>query len=62
MLNLLGLRLPVHILEIEQLGNIRMDVDVMTAVNPGEPKSECFRTGHGFCKADVSGTGQESLE
>jgi hypothetical protein len=34
-----------------------MDVDVMTAMNPGEPKSKRFRTGHGFCKADVFGTG-----
>jgi hypothetical protein len=31
-------------------------------VNPGEPKSERFRTGRGFCKADVFGTGQEFLE
>ena len=62
MLDLIRLCLPVHILEIEQFGNIRMDVDVMTAMNPGEPKSERFRTCHGFCKADVFGTGQESLE
>jgi hypothetical protein len=39
-----------------------MDVDVMTAVDPGEPKAERFRTAHGFCKADVFGTGQEFLE
>jgi hypothetical protein len=39
-----------------------MDVDVMTAVNPGEPKAESFRTGYGFCKADVFGTGQEFVE
>jgi hypothetical protein len=52
----------VDILQIEQFGHIRMDVDVMTAVNPGEPKAERFRTGHGFCKADVLGTGQEFLE
>jgi hypothetical protein len=39
-----------------------MDVDVMTAVDPGEPKAERFRTGYGFCKADVFGTGQEFVE
>ena len=39
-----------------------MDVDVMTTVNLGELKAECFRTGHGFCKADVFGARQEFLE
>ena len=62
MLDLIRLRLPVHFLEIEQFWNIRMDVDVMTAMNPGEPKSKRFRTGYGFCKADVFGTGQELLQ
>ena len=39
-----------------------MDVDMMTAADPGESKAEGFRTGYSFCKADIFGTGRESLE
>jgi hypothetical protein len=62
LLDLIRLRLSMHILEIEQFGNIRMDVDVVTTVNPGESKAKGFRAGHGLCKADVFGTRQEFLE
>ena len=53
MLDLIRLRLAVDILEIEQFGNIGMDVDVMTAVDTGEPKPKRFRTG--YCAPSASG-------
>jgi hypothetical protein len=62
LLDLIWLGFAVNVLEIDQFGDISMDVDLMTAADPGEPKAESFRTGHGFCKADIFGTGQESLE
>jgi hypothetical protein len=39
-----------------------MDINVMTAADPGESKAEGFGTSYGLCKADIFGTGQESLE
>jgi hypothetical protein len=62
LLDLIRLRLSVDVLEVEQFGNIGVEVDVMTSVNSGEPKSECFRTGDSFCKANIPGTGQQFLE
>jgi hypothetical protein len=62
LLHLLRLGFPVDTLEIDQFGAISMDVDMMTAADPGQSKAEGFRAGHGFCKADIFGTGQESLE
>ena len=62
LLDLLRLGFAVNVLEIDQFGDISMDIDMMTAADPGESKSESFRTGHGFCKADIFGPGQESSE
>jgi hypothetical protein len=62
LLDLVRLGFPVDVLEIDQFGDISMDVNMMTAADPGESKAESFRAGHGFCKADIFGTGQEPLE
>lgn len=59
---MIRLGLPVDVLEIDQFGDISMGIDMMTAADPGETKAEGFRAGHGFCKADIFGTGQESSE
>jgi hypothetical protein len=62
LLDLIWLGLSVNVMGIDQCGNISMDVDMMTAADPGESKAEGFRAGHNFCKADMFGAGQEPLE
>jgi hypothetical protein len=62
LLDLIRLGFPVDVLEIDQFRDISMDVDMMTAADAGESKAEGFRAGRGLCKADILGTGQESLE
>jgi hypothetical protein len=62
LLDLIRLGFAVHVLEIDQFGDISMDVDMMTAADLGESKAEGFRTGYGFCEAGIFGIGQESLE
>jgi hypothetical protein len=60
--DLIRFGLPVDILEIDQFWDIGMNVNMMTAIDTGEPKSKCFRTSYGFGKANIFGTGQQFLE
>jgi hypothetical protein len=39
-----------------------MNVNVMTAIDTGEPKSKGFCASYGFGKADMFGTGRQFLE
>jgi hypothetical protein len=55
LLDLIRLGLPVDILQIDQFCDIGMDVDMMTAVDTGEPKSKGFGTGYGFGKTNIFG-------
>jgi hypothetical protein len=55
LLNLVGLGLSVHVLQIDQFRDISMDVDMMTAADPGESKAKGFRAGRCFGKADIFG-------
>jgi hypothetical protein len=49
--------LSVNVPGIDQFGDTRMDVNMMTAADPGESKAEGFRTSYRFCKADIFGPG-----
>jgi hypothetical protein len=39
-----------------------MHVNVMTAIDTGEPKAKGFRTSYSFGKANIFGTRQQFLE
>ena len=53
LLYLLGLGLPVDVLQMDQCWDTRMDRNMMTAIDPGQAQSTHFRTGHRLCKADL---------
>ena len=59
---MIGLGLSMDILQIDSFWNIGMDINVMTAIDAGEPKPKSFSACDGFGKADIFGTGQEPLE
>jgi hypothetical protein len=62
LLELVQLGLSVNVLEIDQFGDINIDIDLMTVADLGESKAEGFRTSYSFGKVDIFGAGQESLE
>jgi len=62
LLDLIGLGLPMDILQIDLFWDISMDINVMTAMDTGEPKSESFGACDGFGKTDIFGAGQQFLE
>ena len=55
---MIGLGLPVDILQIDSFWDIDMDINVMTAMDTGELKPEGFCACDGFGKADIFGAGQ----
>ncbi len=59
---MIGFGLPVHILKIEQFWDIGMDINMMTTVDTGQPKSKRFRARHRLCKADIFRAGEQFLE
>jgi hypothetical protein len=62
LLYLIGFGLPIDILQIDQFWDVGMDINMMAAVNAGQPKAKRFRTCHRLCKADIFRTSQQFLE
>ena len=62
LLELIGLGLPIDILQIDSFWDVGMDINVMTAMDTGEPKPEGFGACDGFGKTDIFGAGQQLLE
>jgi hypothetical protein len=60
--DLVWLRFAFHVLQIEYLGYLVVDKDVMAAVDSIKPISERFSTGNCIGEADVFRTRQKSLQ
>jgi hypothetical protein len=52
----------MDILQIDEFWDVGMHINVMTALDTGEPKPEGFSAGDGFGKTDIFGAGQQFLE
>ena len=62
LLDLIGLGLPIDILQIDSFWDVGMDINVMTAMDTGELKPKGFGACDGFGKTDIFGAGQQLLE
>ena len=51
--HLLGLGLPLDLLEVQQLRNRRVDVDVVASTDPGETEPEGLRQAAGFREREI---------
>lgn len=60
--DLVGLGLPVDVLEIDQLADRRMNVDVVTSADAGKTESESLGQGASIGEAEVVRGLQRTLE